>query len=314
MKPLSDISIFSVSPPLVFGNRGRRIYSSPREQGIQVIPLLMNVSSVQPFYSDALFRGRVGPQYRYRQENVPYFGIEYVREGSLAVRRQTRCYLIEPGEIFILHPMEDCEIATGPDGFCVKDSLSVRGPLLEKFFLQAFGVGEQDVFSQFDSQKLDLLLDRLSKLAMKTDVEDQIANSVLTYEILEVIVFSRKRSPQIPKLESLLNFMRSNLNRRLTLNELAAFSGCSKTTLLLAFRDVFGKTPHQKLIDLRMETAAGLLISRESLSVKEIADRTGYPNPMNFSSAFRRYYGIPPLQYRKEKINASLFSLSGVSL
>lgn len=312
MKILSDRSFFSVPPPLVFGNKERRIYSTPHEPEISAIMLLMDhLDCRQPLYSNAMFRGRVGPRYRYRQENMPFFGMEYVREGNLAVRRMDRCYLLEPGDVFFLHLEEDCEVATGPEGFCVKDSLSIRGGQLESL-LQAFGIYQKDVFFQFDWQRLDSLIDRLSNLAMKMDLEDQITNSALTYEILDVIAFSRRIPSRIPKLENLVNFMRSNLHRHLSLNELAAFAGTSKTTLLLAFREIFGKTPHQKLIDLRMEYAVGLLLTCQNLSVKEIADRCGYPNAMNFSSAFRKYYGIPPLQFRKEKISCSLFPLSGM--
>ena len=143
---------------------------------------------------------------------------------------------------------------------------------------------------------------------MKTGPDDQLANSILTYEILEVVAFSQKQSTAVPKLANLLDFMRSNLEKSLTLKDLTAYSGYSETSLLLAFREVYGKTPHQKLIEMRMEHAAKLLFSRKELSVKEIAGLTGYSNPMNFSTAFRQYYGSSPRQYRNAKIRKSIFS------
>ena len=60
-----------------------------------------------------------------------------------------------------------------------------------------------------------------------------------------------------------------------------------------------------QLIEMRMEQAAKLLCVLPLLSIKEIADRTGYSNSMNFSTAFRRWYGMSPRQYRKQTFNGT---------
>ena len=38
----------------------------------------------------------------------------------------------------------------------------------------------------------------------------------------------------------------------------------------------------------------------EGVSAQEIADLLGISNPFYFSTAFRRYVGVSPSQYRKE--------------
>jgi AraC-like DNA-binding protein len=48
----------------------------------------------------------------------------------------------------------------------------------------------------------------------------------------------------------------------------------------------------------RLERAAALLV-RSNLSVKEIADATGFASPYHFSNKFRGVYSIPPREYRK---------------
>lgn len=78
-------------------------------------------------------------------------------------------------------------------------------------------------------------------------------------------------------------------------------SGLPEVVLNRAFRSTFGKTPHQMLIEWRMELAEKLIFSRPDLSLKEIAQMAGYPNPMNFSTAFRRFFGSAPREYRRRR-------------
>ena len=75
----------------------------------------------------------------------------------------------------------------------------------------------------------------------------------------------------------------------------------NKTSLNRKFRSVCGKTPHQMLIELRMKQAEKLLVSGKQFSIKEIAQMTGYQDLMNFSTAFRRFYGVCPREYRRMK-------------
>lgn len=47
--------------------------------------------------------------------------------------------------------------------------------------------------------------------------------------------------------------------------------------------------------------AVRLLLTDSQLSVKEIAARTGYARPLNFSAEFRKRFGCSPRMYRKRK-------------
>ena len=46
-----------------------------------------------------------------------------------------------------------------------------------------------------------------------------------------------------------------------------------------------------------MDQAAKLL-DAHTFSVKEVAARVGYENPLNFSTEFRKWFGISPRSYR----------------
>ena len=87
-------------------------------------------------------------------------------------------------------------------------------------------------------------------------------------------------------------------------HRMAGRCGCSCTHLVRLFRKYFDTTPRQYLLELRMRRAKRLLAD-EKLSVKEISARVGYDNALNFSTGFRKRFGISPSEYRKQ---LSIFS------
>jgi two-component system response regulator YesN len=44
---------------------------------------------------------------------------------------------------------------------------------------------------------------------------------------------------------------------------------------------------------------AAVLLADPAQLVKEVAARVGYPDPNNFSTAFKRFYGVPPRAFRR---------------
>lgn len=82
-----------------------------------------------------------------------------------------------------------------------------------------------------------------------------------------------------------------------TLEELAALCDMSTRHLTRAFRQVTGCSIGAKVEEWRVERAK-VLLSSNSLSLKEIAHQLGFAHPSAFSTAFRRATGEQPCAYR----------------
>jgi LacI family transcriptional regulator len=65
------------------------------------------------------------------------------------------------------------------------------------------------------------------------------------------------------------------------------------------FVSQLGRTPHEEITRVRMETGQRLLSQRD-LSIAEVAERCGYSGDKNFHAAFRRLLGTTPAAYRRE--------------
>ena len=94
------------------------------------------------------------------------------------------------------------------------------------------------------------------------------------------------------------SFIRENLDRPLSLGEIAAEADLSRYHFLRLFQRQVGETPHRYLTRLRIERARDEL-KHGSATVGEIASRYGFANPASFSNAFRRETGCTPSAYRR---------------
>src|SRR5262249_30238612 len=64
------------------------------------------------------------------------------------------------------------------------------------------------------------------------------------------------------------------------------------------FRDSFGRSPRQWLVEVRSHQAARLL-PESTLSITEAADRLGYRDVFLFSRQFKQVMGLSPKAYRR---------------
>ena len=95
-------------------------------------------------------------------------------------------------------------------------------------------------------------------------------------------------------------FIDESYDLPLSLVEISKQACLSPYHFLRLFRDAFDTTPHQYLIQKRIEKAKELLRVR-SLSVTEICFEVGFQSLGSFSSLFRKYVGHAPVTYRRRE-------------
>ena len=105
-------------------------------------------------------------------------------------------------------------------------------------------------------------------------------------------------APQGSTLEPLLTWLQDNLNRDLTLPDIATEAGLSTRTLIRRFRDQTGTTPLQWLHRARIRRAQHLLETTQH-SVERIAAQVGFGSATAFRDRFKRTTGISPIAYRR---------------
>ena len=85
-------------------------------------------------------------------------------------------------------------------------------------------------------------------------------------------------------------FLLENLHRDIGVRDMAAVSCLSASRFHDLFRQSTGTTPHQFLLQIRLDQASKLL-ERTSLSVSEISHRTGFSSQSALANALKKYRG-----------------------
>ena len=99
-----------------------------------------------------------------------------------------------------------------------------------------------------------------------------------------------------------MNYISRNLDRDLSLEEIAAAASFSKFHFHRIFKVVVGETVAVFTRRLRIEMAANRLLENESENITTIAMACGFSSSQNFAKAFRQRFDMTPSQFRKSKI------------
>jgi AraC-like DNA-binding protein len=94
-----------------------------------------------------------------------------------------------------------------------------------------------------------------------------------------------------------LRHIDSNLDSDISVDALALIAGLSRHYFVRAFKSVAGTTPHQYVLERRIERAKTLLTD-SGLSITQIAIEVGFANSSYFASMFKRIVGVSPTVYR----------------
>lgn len=102
-------------------------------------------------------------------------------------------------------------------------------------------------------------------------------------------------------LDLMIDYIVSNLDRHLTVAEIAQAGLCSSTTAERTFAKYTGLSVLSWCSQRRMQEAA-LLLRTSGLRVSEVSRRVGYADPLYFSRVFRAAHGVPPSRYAQEQL------------
>lgn len=105
------------------------------------------------------------------------------------------------------------------------------------------------------------------------------------------------KSADIEKLEQVRDLLDKDFVNPPSQKELAQAVMMNESKLRREFKEYFATTIYDYIVRLRMEYARTLLLEQKK-SIYETAALTGFNHQNNFSSAFKKYFGISPSDIR----------------
>ena len=117
----------------------------------------------------------------------------------------------------------------------------------------------------------------------------------------------------IKKIKNARNEVISNLEIKITLDELSEKYKISLTNFKKCFKEVYGSPYYTYLKRYKIHKAVHYL-EETKLSVSEIALKIGYENTSKFISVFKELTGYTPREYRNKNVRLEHLDLFGVEL
>lgn len=117
----------------------------------------------------------------------------------------------------------------------------------------------------------------------------------MTTEIRDFLLNIKCKTPII---KNILNYLFLHHNEEITLDKLSKIFNISKYHLSHLFKKETGKTLQEYIENVRMGKAHKLLLTDTSLSISDVALKTGYLDNNYFTKVFKKRYGMTPSKYR----------------
>ncbi len=99
------------------------------------------------------------------------------------------------------------------------------------------------------------------------------------------------------RLQQVLDYIYTHLDRDLSLTELAEVINISPTYFASLFKQTMGISPRQYVIRQRVEQAK-LMLSKTDLAIADIALQVGFSSQSHLTQQFKRLTGMTPKQIR----------------
>lgn len=128
-------------------------------------------------------------------------------------------------------------------------------------------------------------------------------SSTLVYEFLLLVkkycaINSRNYLLNRNIIIPILNLIRKSYQENLSNTDFVSVTNYSLQYILEAFRNNYGSSPHQVLIDYRIKMAKELLLNEPQLSVDEVSREVGFNTNSYFISMFKRSEKVTPGKFR----------------
>jgi AraC family transcriptional regulator len=212
--------------------------------------------------------------------------------------------LVEPSEILTASgkDVETLYLTLAPQ-FLLDYAARMRlvGPSVSVSFPVRVAGADQRINELATTLKAELAVERAGREIILTAVVEQIVVHILRH-------FSNlRRSDELElsrvglidrRIRRAVELMHSQLDRELSLKEIAEASYLSPFHFARLFKKLTGTSPHAYLAALRT-TRAQMLLAESDLSVTAISARVGYASSSHFTKAFRNATGLTPSAFRK---------------
>lgn len=233
--------------------------------------------------------------------------IEFLRfySGTGRVICDGESFDVKKGDVFVAN--SNCMHAVHSD-----TGVTYQCLIIDSDFCQENGIDtDKIVFRSIIDD--DALAEKFDEVAREINSDNEFRNAAIRSTVLDFLVYlsrnyiekdafvdNRVKKNAVENIKIATVYIKSRIDQKLTLDEIAAQTGLSKFHFAREFKKIVGMTTVNYINILKCERARKMLSSGNFL-VHEVQELCGFENASYFTKVFKRFCGFSPMEYMKIK-------------
>lgn len=244
--------------------------------------------------------------YIYCGESHDFWEVVFAPDSPVGVTAGEDAFVLQPGQM-ILHPPFEFHRVWADSG--VRPHVVILSFQADHFPVpreRVFSLSKEqkkEIFAILDSFRKNCEFDTVSVCGPKPGKLFKVQQTIKRFEYFLICLLGQESvsalpvSPEAVKYREIVTLLEKNLQKNLSLQEIAKECGMSLSSLKKIFSKYTGMGLKRYFNERKIQKAVEML--REGCSVKETAYALGFEDPNYFSTVFKRLTGISPVSCRR---------------
>jgi len=239
----------------------------------------------------------------FKKDKAPHhYLLVYVVKGSGSYSVQKKKYIVTENDFFVLPVKYADEVRASAENLWTIYWAYFSGSQASKVAQHLMGKGYSPRKAKPLVGRVAQFNDILHHLELMENIENLVYANSRFYTFLcsfRLMVLSARKYGKKDGVIQSMEFMRENISRAITLEELAEVAGLSVSHYCAIFKQKTMQTPMQLYTSMKVQKACQLL-QNKSQTIKTIAYTLGFFDQYHFSKVFKQIMGVAPKNFRSK--------------
>lgn len=224
----------------------------------------------------------------------------WLLEGEMVLFIEKECYILKAGQLAFLPKGKFRRYTAVSKNFTLYSTRFIAesdGVNL----MEGLGLTESNhVVNVPNPEELTKYFETSTYIGMNKEPIDNVIWNTNLMNIIKVYCSCSKKQAELKdeRLDPATNYMKNNLDKNITIEDLASLSFMQPTYFIRRFKKVYNLSPMSYFKTLKINKAMELLLTTDE-DIENIAKSLGIEDASYFSRWFKKSCGIPPAECRK---------------